>query len=73
MIPKIGEWYEHFKGSLYEVVGLAMHTEDMELMVIYQRVDKDNDVTWARPISKWIEPVPGESNIPRFMKVRDVQ
>ena len=31
-----GRHYRHFKGGLYEVVGIAIHTETEEKMVVYR-------------------------------------
>ena len=44
--------YKHYKGGTYKVIGMAIHTETLEDMVIYK--DKEN-VCWARPASMWNE------------------
>jgi len=31
-----GRYYRHFKGGLYQVVGIATHSETEEKMVVYQ-------------------------------------
>ncbi len=46
--------YKHFKGGLYEVVGLARHSETLEDLVIYRalpvpQADEGRAVLWARP------------------------
>ena len=38
LTPKKGEIYRHFKGNLYEVLAVAMHTETEEMMVVYQEL-----------------------------------
>lgn len=34
--PRPGEIYRHFKDGLYQIVGVAQHTETEEKMVVYQ-------------------------------------
>jgi hypothetical protein len=34
--PKKGEFYRHFKGSVYQVLGYALHSETKEEMIIYK-------------------------------------
>ena len=65
---KIGGIYAHYKGKdrLYEVVGLAKHSETLEDMVIYKALykgDFPDGQLWARPAAMWSEPVNGA---PRF-------
>ena len=45
--------YRHYKGGIYEVIGMATHTETLEDMVIY----KDEENMWVRPASMWNETV----------------
>ena len=35
-IPKQGEIYRHYKGNLYQITAVALHTETEEKMVVYQ-------------------------------------
>jgi hypothetical protein len=46
----------HYKQQSYRVTGLALHEEDNEPYVIYQ-AEYDDHITWARPISSWVEEV----------------
>ena len=48
-------YYKHFKGNLYEVIGIGKHSETLEELVIYKSL-KDNSI-WVRPISMWNETV----------------
>ncbi len=46
--------YRHYKGGIYEVLGMATHTETLESMVIY--ADNKGNM-WVRPASMWNEVV----------------
>lgn len=62
---KLGK-YKHYKGNLYEVIGIAHHSETLEDMVVYRALYNDFDL-WVRPLSMFLENV--EINgvtIPRF-------
>ena len=48
--------YRHFKGSEYEVLYLAKHSETQELMVVYRALYGERGV-WVRPASMWNETV----------------
>ena len=52
---KLG-FYRHFKGKIYEVLGVAKHSETMEEMVVY-RAACDAGGMWVRPLSMWDETV----------------
>jgi len=62
---KLGK-YKHYKGNLYEVIGIAHHSETLEDMVVYRALYNDFDL-WVRPLSMFLENV--EINgvtMPRF-------
>ena len=48
--------YRHFKGSEYQVLYLATHSETMEKMVVYRALYGEGGV-WVRPASMWNETV----------------
>lgn len=48
--------YRHYKGNRYRVKGLALHSETLEPMVIYQALYGQGE-TWVRPASMWNETV----------------
>ncbi|MBQ9010188.1 MAG: DUF1653 domain-containing protein [Clostridia bacterium] len=48
--------YRHFKGKLYEVVGIARHSETDEPMVVYRALYGKGDL-WVRPAEMWNETV----------------
>lgn len=48
--------YRHFKGNMYEVIGVAKHSETLEEMVVYRALYGSGDL-WVRPVSMWNETV----------------
>lgn len=46
--------YRHFKGNLYEVIGIANHSETMEPMVVYRALYGEGGL-WVRPAAMWNE------------------
>ena len=69
MIPNlaIGR-YRHYKGQLYQVFGLARHTETEEFTVLYGK----GLIEWARPYTNftdWVETPNGW--VPRFQIIPD--
>ena len=60
--------YKHYKGGIYEVLSVATHSENKEVLVIY-KLDKENTV-WARPLEMFFDNVThnGKST-PRFQKL----
>lgn len=48
--------YRHFKGNLYRVEDIALHSEDMSEMVVYRALYSDQKL-WVRPASMWNEEV----------------
>lgn len=58
--------YRHYKGQKYEVLGVAMHSETEEELVVYRPLYGKGDL-WVRPLDMFIETVEkdGES-VARF-------
>ena len=48
--------YRHFKGNEYEVLGVASHSESLELFVVYRALYGEGGL-WVRPASMWNETV----------------
>ena len=46
--------YRHFKGNLYEVIGVASHSETLEPMVVYRALYGERGL-WVRPAAMWTE------------------
>ena len=53
---KAGEYYRHFKGGEYQVLGMARHSETGEDMVVYRALYGEGGV-WVRPAAMWNETV----------------
>ena len=57
--------YRHFKGAVYVVTGVALHSETEEPLVVYHA--EGSSQLWARPASMWAERVERDGyDGPRF-------
>ena len=60
------EKYRHYKGNIYEVIGVGKHTETMEDMVIYN----DDSHIWIRPLAMFEEEIEVDNKkIKRFERI----
>jgi len=58
--------YRHFKGGEYQVQGVARHSENEELLVVYTPLYGEGGL-WVRPLSMFEETVENEGRVqPRF-------
>jgi hypothetical protein len=48
--------YRHYKGNLYEVIGVARHSETEEQLVVYRALYGDEGL-WVRPLAMFAETV----------------
>ena len=53
---EIGKCYRHFKGGVYQVMAVAIHTETKEKMVVYQALYGNYEV-YVRPYDMFISEV----------------
>ena len=61
--------YQHFKGPVYEVIGLAKHSETLEEVVVYR---DSKDQLWTRPKDMFFEEVEVDGKkVPRFKYIGD--
>ena len=61
--------YRHYKGKEYEVIGVANHSETLELMVVYRALYGKGEL-WVRPASMWNEVVTVDGkSVKRFEKI----
>jgi len=67
----IGAIFRHYKGREYKVLHIGLHTEGLELMVVYQGLydcpDFGSYPVWIRPLTHFLESVEVEGTAaPRF-------
>ncbi|HSW72192.1 MAG TPA: DUF1653 domain-containing protein [Chlamydiales bacterium] len=63
--------YEHYKGLLYQVLGVALHSETLEEYIIYKALYGDKK-TWIRPLKMFLENVEIDKRVlPRFKYLRE--
>ena len=66
--------YQHYKGNLYEVIGVACHSESQEYFVMYRPLSKHagKPDLWVRPYAMFIENVTIDGKAqPRFKKLTE--
>lgn len=62
--------YRHYKGSLYQVLHTATHSETEESLVVYRCLYGEYGV-WVRPLSMFAEIVTIEGKeVPRFELIK---
>lgn len=68
--PQPGQ-YRHFKGGLYEVFGVARHSETEEELVVYRPLYGDCGL-WVRPLALFCDVVTVDGvETPRFALVSE--
>jgi hypothetical protein len=63
--------YKHYKGNIYEVIGVAKHSETLEPMVVYKATYQPEEQNlWVRPLAMFTENVMVEGiEVKRFEKI----
>lgn len=70
--------YQHAKGNLYEVLGIAHHSETLEELVLYKQLydapDFPRGTLWVRPKEMFLEMVEKDGIlVPRFKYLREAE
>jgi hypothetical protein len=61
--------YRHYKGGEYEVIGLARHSETLEVQVVYRPLYNATGL-WVRPYAMFVEEIEIKGQrIARFAKI----
>lgn len=73
----VGYRYRHFKGGVYIVTDIAVHSETEEPMVIYKTFDNPN-LVWCRPLSMFLSEVdrekyPDAKQLMRFERIGETE
>jgi hypothetical protein len=63
--------YRHFKGNTYRVLGIARHSETLEELVLYFRVEEPGTY-WVRPLEMFLEIFEKDGKrLPRFAFIEE--
>lgn len=66
---EIGGIYKHYKGNDYQVVDVAILTEEVGVGIIY-RAQYGRGILFVRPLDVWLEEIEFEGgHVKRFAKV----
>jgi len=50
--------YKHYKGQVYDVIGVAKHSETIEELVVYKATyQKEGENLWVRPLAMFEETI----------------
>ena len=64
--------YRHYKGKLYRVLGVCMHSESLEPHVLYSPQYESKVKQWVRPYSMFTSTVEVlGKQVPRFERVKE--
>ncbi len=62
--------YQHYKGNFYRVLGVAIHTETKEQLVVYCSIYDGSEI-WVRPLQMFLEEVEiAGAKIKRFQYIK---
>ena len=65
----VGHDFRHYKGKMYRLLGLALHSETLEPMAVYQPLYGDFGL-WVRPAKMFFEEIEVDGRrIRRFERI----
>lgn len=65
-------FYKHYKGKIYEVLFVALHSENLEEMVVYKPLYESISCYWVRPKQMFCEEVEiNGKKVKRFERISD--
>lgn len=72
---KLGK-YKHYKGNVYEVIGVALDSDSYEKVVVYRGMydskEFGNNPLWVKNLTGFLENVEWEGEVvPRFRYLED--
>ncbi len=63
--------YQHYKGGLYQLLGVVRHSESLQPMALYRPLDQASG-DWVRPWAMFFEEVTVDGvRRPRFQRLSD--
>ena len=67
----MADYYKHFKGGKYKLLGIAKDSETLEKMVVYQALYGEGEM-WVRPYEMFFGSVERNGKVmPRFTKISE--
>ncbi len=67
----MADYYKHFKGGKYKLLGIAKDSETLEKMVVYQALYGEGEM-WVRPYDMFFGTVERDGKVmPRFTRITE--
>lgn len=64
-------YFVHYKGGLYQMIGIVRHSETLEEMVLYQALYGNHEI-WVRPITMFFDMVTQDGvGVERFKEITE--
>jgi hypothetical protein len=76
MTSPLSDYFRHYKGNMYQMIDIAIHSETQEELVIYRALyfgkDGKYGTVFARPKDMFFSKVMvGGKELPRFARITD--